>query len=218
MNLIHTHYLVGLLHAYGYAGLAVGVGLECVGLPVPGEGLLIMAAVYAGRHHDLNPYLVGLWAAVGAILGQFAGYGIGLSVGYRLLRRYGRHIGLTWRRLALGRLLFRRHGVKVIIVGRFVILVRMIAAVLAGANRMPARNFIIANVVGSVAWAAFYSVGASMLGKQMKHASGPIGVTVGVVAVAVFVLGSWIVHRHERRLTAASQVQLRRRAMARAAE
>lgn len=48
MNLIHTHYLVGLLHAYGYAGLAVGVGLECVGLPVPGEGLLIMAAVYAG--------------------------------------------------------------------------------------------------------------------------------------------------------------------------
>jgi len=218
MNLIHTHYLIGLLHAYGYAGLAVGVGLECLGLPVPGEGLLIMAAVYAGSTHNLNPYLVGVAAAVGAILGQLAGYGIGMTVGYGLLRRYGHRIGLTWRRLALGRLLFRRHGVKVIIVARFVIVLRMIAAILAGANRMPVRNFLIANVAGSVIWAAFYSVGATMLGKQMKHASGPIGITVGVLAVLVFLIGSVVMHRHERRLTAASPVQMRRRAMARAAE
>jgi len=218
MNLIHPHTLVGLLHAYGYAGLALGVGLECLGLPVPGEGLLIMAAVYAGSTHNLNPYLVGLAAACGAILGQFIGYGIGLTAGYRLLRRYGDRIGLTWRRLALGRLLFRRHGVKLIIVARFVIVLRMIAAVLAGANRMPARNFIIANVVGSGIWAAFYSVGATLLGKQMKHASGPIGIAVGVAAVVVFLLGSVIVHRHERRLTKVSPVRMRRRAMARAAE
>jgi len=217
MNLIHTHSLIGLLHAYGYAGLALGVGLECLGLPVPGEGLLIMAAIYAGSTHDLNPWLVGVAAAGGAILGQLAGYGIGLTVGYRLLRRYGHHIGLTWRRLALGRLLFRRHGEKVIIVARFVILLRMIAAVLAGANRMPVRNFLIANVVGSVIWAAFYSVGATMLGKQMKHASGPIGIAVGVVAVLVFVAGGIIMHRHERRLTG-STVRVRRREMARLAD
>jgi len=211
MNLIHPHSLIGLLHAYGCAGLALGVGLECLGLPVPGEGLLIMAAVYAGSTHNLNPYLVGLAAAGGAILGQLAGYGIGRSVGYSLLRRYGHHIGLTWRRLALGRLLFRRHGVKVVIVARFVILLRMIAAILAGANRMPFRNFMIANVVGSVAWAAFYSLGATMLGKQMKHATGPIGIGVGVAAVVVFLAGSWVMHRHERRLTAVSPVQMRRR-------
>jgi membrane protein DedA with SNARE-associated domain len=220
MNPIHTHLLIGLLQAYGYAGLALVVGLESLGLPLPGEGLLIMAAIYAGSTHDMNPYLVGASAALGSIVGQMLGYGIGLSVGYRLLRRYGDRIGLTWRRLALGRLLFRRHGVKVIIVGRFVIVLRTIAALLAGANRMPLQRFVIANVVGSVAWAAFYSIGASMLGKQMKHASGPIGIAVGVVAVLVFVGGSWIMHRQERKLTRASPLQVRRqrRAMARMAE
>lgn len=218
MNFIHTHNFIGLLHAYGYAGLALVVGLESLGLPVPGEGLLIMAAIYAGSTHELNPYLVGVAAALGSIVGQMLGYGIGRSVGYSLLRRYGTSIGLTWRRLALGRLLFRRHGTKVIIVARFVIVLRVIAALLAGANRMPLRRFIVANVVGSVAWAAFYSVGASMLGKQMKHASGPIGIMVGVVAVLVFGVGSWIMHRHERRLTSASPVHARRRAMARVAE
>jgi membrane protein DedA with SNARE-associated domain len=220
MNLIHTHTLIGLLHAYGYAGLALVVGLESLGLPVPGEGLLIMAAVYAGSTHELNPYLVGVAAALGSIVGQMLGYGIGMSVGYRLLRRYGHRIGLPWRRLALGRLLFRRHGVKVVIVGRFIIVLRVIAAILAGANRMPLRSFFIANVVGSVAWAAFYSVGASMLGKQMKHASGPIGIAVGVIAVLAFVVGSWAMHRQEKRLTRArrSSVQVRGRTMARVVE
>ncbi len=169
MNFIHTHTFIGLLHAYGYTGLALVVGLECLGLPVPGEGLLIMAAIYAGSTHELNPYLVGVAAALGAIVGQMLGYGIGFGVGYRLLHRYGGRIGLTTRRLALGRLLFRRHGTKVIIVARFVIVLRVIAALLAGANRMPLRRFIVANVIGSVAWAAFYSVGAGMLGTQMKH-------------------------------------------------
>jgi membrane protein DedA with SNARE-associated domain len=218
MNFIHTHHFIGLLHAYGYAGLALVVGLESLGLPVPGEGLLIMAAVYAGTTHDLNPYLVGVAAALGSIVGQMLGYGIGLGVGYRLLRRYGDRIGLSWRRLALGRLLFRRHGVKVVIVARFVIVLRVIAAILAGANRMPLQRFVIANVVGSVAWAAFYSVSASMLGTQMKHESGPIGIAFGVVALLVFGGGSLIMHRHERRLTSTSPVHVRRRAMARLAE
>lgn len=218
MHFIHTHALLGLLHAYGYAGLAVIVGLESLGLPLPGEGLLIAASIYAGSTHNLNPYLVGLAAATGAIIGQMAGYGIGLTVGYRLLRRYGARIGLSWRRLALGRLLFRRHGEKLIIIGRFVIVVRTIAAVLAGANRMPFRNFVLANVIGSIAWAAFYSIGASMLGKQMKHASGPIGIAIGALAVVVFIVGSLLVHRHERRLTRTSAVTARRREMARAAE
>jgi membrane protein DedA with SNARE-associated domain len=218
MNPIHTHLFIGLLHTYGYAGLALVVGLECLGLPVPGEGLLIMAAVYAGSTHELNPYLVGVSAALGAIVGQMLGYGIGLSVGYRLLRRYGARIGLTCRRLALGRLLFRRHGVKVVVIARFVIVLRVIAALLAGANRMPLRRFVVANVVGSVAWAAFYSVGASMLGTQMKHQSEPIGVAVGVAAVLVFGVGGWLMHRHEQRLTSASPVHARRRAIARVAE
>jgi membrane protein DedA with SNARE-associated domain len=212
MNPIHTHLLLGLLHDYGYAGLALIVGLESLGLPLPGEGLLIAAALYAGSTHEMNPALVVVAAALGSIIGQMFGYWIGLGVGNRLLRRYGSRIGLPWRRLALGRILFRRHGIKVVIIGRFVIVLRTIAAMLAGANQMPWKRFVVANVVGSVCWATFYGIGASMLGTQMKHLAGPIGIAVGVAAVLVVLIGVFVVHHQERRMTA-SPLRMRRAAL-----
>ena len=80
------------------------------------------------------------------------------------------------------------------------------------------QSFVVANVAGSVAWATFYSVGASMLGKQIAHASGAIGIAISVFALAVFVVATLLVHRHERRLTAVPPMrqQRRQRAMARA--
>src|SRR5574340_1316643 len=115
--MLHTHVLIGLLHEYGYLALALVVGLESLGLPLPGEGLLIAAALYAGTTHQMNTYLVIAAAAAGAIGGQIAGYWIGRRLGTRVLRRYGPSFGLPIRRLALGRLLFRRHGIKLVIVG-----------------------------------------------------------------------------------------------------
>lgn len=204
MNPIHTHALLGLLHAYGYTGLALVVGLECLGLPLPGEGALIVTAIYAGSTHNLNPTLVVVAAAFGAIVGQTIGYWIGLKVGHRLLRRHGYRIGLSWRRLALGRMLFRKHGFVLVVVARFIVVMRVITAMLAGANQMPWKRFFVANIVGSVVWASFYGIGASMLGDQMKHSSGPIGIIMGAVVLLITLVGAWIAHRHQRRLTGVS--------------
>lgn len=124
MSFFSLHHLIQLLHAYGNVVLGVAVGLESVGLPLPGETLLIAAAVLAGTTYQMNILFVVLSAALGAIIGQAVGYGIGWGVGFRLLRRYGRYIGLTDRRLAYGRALFRRHGVKVVFASRFIVLLR----------------------------------------------------------------------------------------------
>jgi membrane protein DedA with SNARE-associated domain len=200
MGFFSLHHLIQLLHAYGNVVVAVVVGLECVGLPLPGETLLIAAAVYAGTTHHLNIFFVILSAAVGAILGQMLGYGIGWAFGYRLLRRYGRRIGLTHRRLAYGRALFRRHGEKVVVISRFVVVLRTLAALLAGANRMRWTSFMIANVAGSVAWSAIYGVGAYYLGHEAKHLAGPAAIVIGV-AVGAGLLCTWFyARRHERRL------------------
>jgi membrane protein DedA with SNARE-associated domain len=200
MSFFSLHHLIQLLHAYGYAVLGVVVGLESVGLPLPGESLLIGTAVIAGTTHDLNIVAVVIAAAAGAITGQAAGYWIGRIVGFRLLRRYGRSIGLTPRRIAYGRALFRRHGVKVIIASRFVVLLRTIAALLAGANRMPWLPFMGANVIGSTAWAAFYGFGAYVLGHGAKAVAGPAAIGVGVTAMAAL-LAAWLyARRHEQRL------------------
>ncbi len=180
MSFFSLHHLIQLLHAYGNVVLGIVVGLESVGLPLPGETLLIAAAVIAATSHQLNIVLVILSAAVGAIVGQMAGYGIGWGIGFRLLRRYGRYIGLTDRRLAYGRALFRRHGVKVVFASRFIVLLRTLAALLAGANHMPWGRFMVANVAGSVTWSALYGGGAYLLGQEAKHLAGPVAIGVGV--------------------------------------
>jgi membrane protein DedA with SNARE-associated domain len=209
--MLHTHVLIALLHAYGYWALALVVGLESLGLPLPGEGLLIAASLVAGSTHEMNVYLVIAAAALGAIVGQVAGFWIGRSLGIRALRRFGPHIGLPARRLALGRLLFRRHGVALVVVGRFIIVVRTIAALLAGANAMDAWRFMLANVVGSVIWAGAYGIAVSELGKSMKHMAGPIGIAVGVAA-ALAALVAWLAVRRQERRMLASPARMRRMA------
>ncbi len=206
---MHAPVLIELLHAYGYVALAVVVGLESLGLPLPGEGLLIAAALFAGTTQEMNPFMVIVAAALGAIGGQIAGYWIGRGLGTRVLRRYGPRLGLPVRRLALGRLLFRRHGVKLVIVGRFIIVVRTIGALLAGANAMSSWRFMLANVAGSVAWASAYGIAVSQLGKSMNNLAGPVGVAIGVAA-ALLALAGWVAMRRQEKRMMASPARLRR--------
>ncbi len=201
VSLIPHGFLMDLLHADGYPALAVLVGLECVGLPLPGETLLIGAALFATRTGSIDINLVVLSATLGAIVGQSISYAIGYTLGYRMLRRYGARIGLTTARLALGRLLFRRHGVKVVVASRFVALLRQLAGLLAGAAHMPWTRFLAANVVGSVLWAAGYGYGAAALGDTLKRVAGPVALALGSAVVIAIVAGVVFIRWHERRLT-----------------
>src|SRR5690349_22734487 len=111
-----------------------------MGVPLPGESVLVLAALYAARHGQSITALIAS-AAVGAILGDNVGYWIGREFGYRLLLRYGRYVGLTETRIKLGQYLFLHHGGKVVFFGRFIAVLRVLAAVLAGVNRMEWRSF-----------------------------------------------------------------------------
>jgi membrane protein DedA with SNARE-associated domain len=192
-------------HHYGYAALALIVGLENMGLPLPGESLLIGAAIYAGTTHHLNIVLVVLSVAAGSIVGNVFGYLIGREIGYTLLHRYGRYIGLREERLALGRELFRRHGGKVVILGRFIVILRTLAALLAGASQMALSQFMLANAAGGIAWASLYGFGAYMLGDQARKLAGPAGIALGIVG-AIALVGTILFVRHqEKRLIAEAE-------------
>jgi membrane protein DedA with SNARE-associated domain len=200
MDFFSLHHLTQLLHTYGYAVVGVVIALESIGLPLPGETLLISAAVLAATSHQLNIILIILFAAVGAIIGQIVGYLIGWLVGFRLLKRYGRHIGLTENRLAYARSLFERHGAKVIIGSRFIVLLRTLAAMLAGANHMPWPRFVLANIAGSIAWSTLYGGGAYLFGHEAKHLAGPAAIAIGVVAAATLIAAGIYVRRREHEL------------------
>jgi membrane protein DedA with SNARE-associated domain len=194
------HGLNHLLDQYGYGVVFAGVLLESIGLPLPGESLMIAAALYAAGTGHLDIFVLVPVAAAAAICGDQIGYGVGRWIGYRVLSRWGRRIGLSDDRLELGRFLFRRYGGWVVFLGRFVAFLRTFAAVLAGANRMPWHSFLLWNALGGIGWTTLYGFGAYGLGDAAKRLSGPVGIGLGAVGAVVLVAAVVFVHRNESRL------------------
>ena len=194
------HGLEHLLGQYGYGLVFAVIALEAMGLPLPGESMIIAAAVYAGTTGKLSIYGVVPAAIAGAILGDNFGYLIGRWLGVRALRRYGRHVGLTGKRLDLGRYLFKRHGGKVVFLGRFIAILRTFVALLAGANSMGWKTFLLWNAVGGVVWATLYGAGGFLLGDLMTRIAGPIGIGLGAVAAVAVVAAVIFLRRNELRL------------------
>lgn len=200
MSLFSLHFLDMLFKDYGYAVIFFGIMLESIGLPLPGESLMIAAAIYAATTHQLNIFILVPLAAAGAILGDQIGYFLGRSIGYRVLARWGRKLGLNDERLELGRFLFRKYGAAVVFLGRFVAVLRTFAAVLAGANRMPWHVFLLWNALGGVSWTSLYGFAAYILGDAAKRISGPVGIVLGVIGAAVLVAAFIFIKRNEHRL------------------
>ena len=192
--------LDSLLATYGYLAVFVFVGVESIGVPVPGETMLVTAAIYAGTTGRLSIFWVIVASSAGAIVGDNIGYVIGRTGGYRLVKRYGRYIGLEEDRLRLGQYLFDKHGSKVVFFGRFVSVLRIFAAFLAGVNQMHWRRFLIFNAAGGIVWSTIYGVAAFLLGKQLLQLSGPVDFTLAVVGVAVIIVVIVFLRRNEARL------------------
>ncbi|AQU87873.1 hypothetical protein B0W47_10755 [Komagataeibacter nataicola] len=176
--------------------------LESMGLPLPAETLIISASVYCAATHRLDIRWVALAAVMGAVIGDNIGYMIGRRVGLPLLQKYGSRIKLTPQRLLLGRFLFRHHGSGIVFFGRFVALLRVFVALLAGANHMPWPRFMIFNALGGLCWAGGYATGAYYLGRKVTQVSGPASIGLGLAVAAGLVASAVFLRRNEQRLTA----------------
>ena len=192
--------LDSLLAAYGYLAVFVFVGVESIGIPVPGETMLVTAAIYAGTTGRLSIFCVIVASAAGAIVGDNIGYVIGRTGGYRLVKRYGRYIRLEENRLRLGQYLFQKHGSKVVFFGRFISVLRIFAAFLAGVNQMHWRRFLIFNAAGGIVWSTLYGVAAYLLGQQLLRLSGRVDLVLAIVGVAVIIAVIVFLRQNEARL------------------
>ena len=200
------HDLANLLATYGYLAVLFFVMVESIGIPFPGETMLVTASIYAGTTHRLEIWLGILAAATGAILGDNIGYWIGRLGGFRLLYRYGRYVRLNEGKLKLGHYLFNKHGGKVVFFGRFVAVLRTFAAFLAGVNLMDWSKFLVFNASGGIVWATIYGLGAFTLGNQINRFSKPVDITLavlGVIGVLVFIV---FLRRNEARLEAQAEL------------
>jgi membrane protein DedA with SNARE-associated domain len=194
-----------LIHQYGGWVVFFIVFLESIGLPIPGETILVTAAIYAGTTQNLSIGLVLLAAVAGASLGSLIGFWIGKRYGYWLLLRYGSYIALTEARIKIAQYLFQRRGVGVVIGARFVAGLRSFVGLIAGAGQMPISRFMFANVAGAAGWALLYGLAAYYLGKEIEKFARPAALALAIIGAFAIIAGIRYWRRKEQELAAAAE-------------
>ncbi|MER6784642.1 DedA family protein [Streptomyces sp. NPDC000658] len=138
-----------------YAVVALVIGLESLGIPLPGEIVLVSAALLSSQHGGVNPVVLGACATAGAVIGDSIGYAIGRKGGRPLLAwlgaKFPRHFSEG--HIATAERSFEKWGMWAVFFGRFVALLRIFAGPLAGVLHMPYWKFLTANLLGGIAWA-----------------------------------------------------------------
>jgi membrane protein DedA with SNARE-associated domain len=194
-----------LLSSFGYLAVFALVGVESLGIPLPGETMLITAGIYAGTTHHLSIAGVIGAAIAGAIIGDNIGYLVGYKGGLPFLRRYGRYIRLNESGLRLARYLFSKYGGRVVFFGRFVSILRTYAAFFAGTSHMRWRRFFVFNALGGIIWSVAYGLAAYYGQNAFKRLSTPLDIALAAVAVVLIVLLVRFVRHHAQRLNAEAE-------------
>lgn len=208
MSFLSQSGVADLISTYGYWAVAGAIAAESMGLPVPGETMLIAAAIVAGTTQALDIWLVVAAATGGAIVGDNIGFYLGREIGFRLLVRFGSYVHLTEARIKLGQYLFLRYGGFVVFFGRFVAVLRALAAFLAGVNCMTWPRFLLFNAMGALVWAAIYGFGAWYLGRKISRLAEPVAIVLAVLA-AIAIVGSFVLlRRHEAGLQQEAEAAL----------
>src|ERR1035437_7273373 len=149
-------FLQGALENYGYIIVFAAIMIESMGVPFPGERMLLIASAYAASSASITIFGVIGCAAGGAIIGDSLGYWIGREGGRKLIRNYGKFVGLTDERYQRAQDYLKKHGGKAVFFGRFVSVARTWIAVLVGAHHFNYPRVLAYNVLGGVVWATLY--------------------------------------------------------------
>ncbi|MGW0767483.1 DedA family protein [Streptomyces sp. NPDC002676] len=189
-----------------YALVALVIGVESLGIPLPGEIVLVSAALMSSQHSGINPILLGVCATAGAVVGDSIGYAIGRKGGRPLLawagKKFPKHFSEG--HVATAERSFEKWGMWAVFFGRFVALLRIFAGPLAGVLQMPYWKFLTANVLGGICWAGgttavIYYVGVVAEGWLKKFS------WLGLVAAVLIGLASMLIVKRKAKKAQAAQ-------------
>jgi membrane protein DedA with SNARE-associated domain len=155
------------LAQYGYGALFAVLFAQSFGLPFPGETFLVASSFLASQG-QMRIVWVAAVAIVAAMLGDNVGYGIGRWGGQRLTMRYGARIGITPERLAKTARLFARFGPEIVIVARFIPVLRQLNGVVAGGAQMPWKRFLVYNALGATLWVGTWTAAVFLMGQRVE--------------------------------------------------
>ena len=172
--------------------------LESFGLPLPGETALIACGVRASPGALAIEWLIAT-AIIAAILGDNLGYWTARKGGRAVLLRYSMTRRVAERYLTRGERFFARHGGKTVFVARFLPVLRVTAAWVAGLSQMHWWRFLAGNAAGGIVWATGVGLVSYFLGSAAANAIGTFGLFAGGGTLALAAIGYLIVRRIEKR-------------------
>ncbi|MBW4582468.1 MAG: DedA family protein [Tildeniella nuda ZEHNDER 1965/U140] len=189
---------------YGYWAVFLGIFLESLGLPVPGETVTLAGGFLAGND-QLNYWMVLADAASGAILGGNVGYWIGRRGGWSLLLKVGRVFRVGEERLESLKRQFSENAARTVFLGRFIALLRTFASPLAGIVQMPYLTFTVYNTLGAITWASVvvslsYFAGQFVPLEQMVAWAGQFAFVMLLVAIAWIMIPLWLESRKAKEI------------------
>lgn len=199
-----VEFLMPYFSLYGYYLVFFGVMLEnsaLLGLVVPGETLLIIAAFYAAQNNLQIEYVIAV-AFVGAVIGDNLGYWIGRRGGRAFLEKYGRWVFISERRIQAVQRYYQKHGGKTVLIARFTAFLRALAAITAGISHMEYRLFFLYDLAGAVVWAIGISLLGYFFGQNWRLLDTLINrIGWGIFILLVVIIVGAVVYRRRRRLT-----------------
>jgi membrane protein DedA with SNARE-associated domain len=187
------NWIIDLVNAAGYWGVAFLMLLETVFPPVPSEVIMTVAGVSAARGH------MSLWGTVaagtaGAMIGNWAWYWLAIKFGEKRIHvfvdRYSRWLTLDWEEVERGHRLFRKHGSVIVLVARMLPTLRSLISVPAGLFKMSLRRFLVFSTIGTAGWSAALACAGYALGSQFGEVEkflGPLSTVVIGLMVATYI-------------------------------
>jgi membrane protein DedA with SNARE-associated domain len=199
MEFLSLETIQELASQYGYLAVFVGILLENLGIPLPGETITIVGGFLAGSG-ELNYWIVLACAAMGAFIGGIFGYFIGKYGGWKLILAFSKVFRIQEVQLEEIKTKFSENAVKAVFFGRFIALLRIFASPMAGVVEMPIGKFLAVNLAGATAWASVMTTIAFFVGKVVsleqllawvsKFAFGAL-----LIAIAWIVVPIWLESR-----------------------
>lgn len=196
-------------HQYGYWAVFLGILLENLGIPLPGETVTLVGGFLAGSG-ELNYWLVLSSAIFGAVLGGTCGYWVGRYAGWTFLLRLGRFFRVPEERLEQMKNQFSQNAAKAVFFGRFIALLRIFAGLLAGITEMSYGKFFLYNLAGATVWASVmvtlsFFVGRIVALEQLVSWAAQFGIVALLIAVAWIVVPLWLESRQIKQVEAKTE-------------